>query len=264
MTASKIYMHRLSAFTLWAFSACVVILVLGGTSLSASAEPEQVTVWSYYTIPPFAPDENPGLSDELIALMNKRAGGRFHFSLEIMPRKRIEQHLALNDAGLVLFISPEWLTPPEGSNAVWSGPMFVDRNGLLFSGKMPVDYTGPESLFGMTMGGVVGRKYKGVDPLVESGRIIREDALSEELNVLKLAERRIDFMTAPESVLRYLVEKMDIADKVFFSSTPLFEYTRHILVNNTSPEVREFVLQFIHNLPVDPAWVMLKQRYQLR
>ncbi len=229
----------------------------------AQAQAEEITVWSYYVFPPFIAEGNQGLTHGLLGLMDEEADGRFTFHLQIMPRKRIEQQIAAGDQGIVLFISPEWFDLP-GEDAVWSGTLFADRNGILFSGLRQINYSGPQTLFGMTMGGVVGRRYKGIDGEVESGRIIREDVLDEELNVLKLAERRIDFMTAPESVLRYLVAHLGAEKKVNFSPTPLFEYTRHILINRLSPEAREFVLQFVRDLPTNPSWLKLKKKYKLQ
>lgn len=241
----------------------MAFLVLGLSSGFAKTKAEEVVVWSYYIFPPFQDAENQGLTHDFVQLMEEEADGRFHFYLDVMPRKRIEQHLHKDDPGLVLFVSPEWIKPP-GTQFVWSEALFPDRNGILFYGLRPTSYSGPEDLYGKRMGGVVGRKYKGLDEAVDSGRIIREDAWDEELNVLKLADGRIDFMTAPESTLRYLVKRLKVEDKVSFSRTPLFEYTRHILIYNTSPEVQEFVLKLVRNLPTNPKWLKLKEKYQLQ
>lgn len=229
----------------------------------AQAQPEEVAAWSYYFFPPFQTKGNQGLNHDLVELMNEKAHGQFRFHLDLMPRKRIELQLTTGKPGIVLFISPDWFDHTY-TDSTWSEPLFADKNGILFSGLQKRDYSGPESLHGMTMGGVIGRFYKGLDSEVENGRIIREDTLSEELNVLKLAERRIDFMTGPESTLRYLVDHLKVQDKVHFSSTPLFEYNRHILINKTSPELREFVLQFVLDLPNNPAWLKLKKQYNLQ
>lgn len=225
---------------------------------------EEISAWSYYAYPPFALEDGGGLGPEFVDLLNEVAKGRFVFSLEVLPRKRIDLRLSVKDPGIVLFVSPEWMLLPKDHISVWSGPLFRDQNGVLFSGLAEQEYAGPESLYGKRLGGVIGRRYKGLDEAVAKGRIIRHDALSEEINVLKLAERRIDVMTAPESVLRYLVAHLGVEDKVHFSSAPLFRYTRHILISNISPEARAFLIKFVQDLPGNPGWIKLKEKYHLQ
>ncbi|MGL1863373.1 MAG: hypothetical protein OCC46_12685 [Pseudodesulfovibrio sp.] len=240
-----------------------VLTVMAFVSPSA-AEGGRVVVWSYYVYPPFVVEGNQGLLHDLIGQLNKDAHGKYEFHLHVMPRKRIDMHLAANDPGIVLLVSPIWMHAQGKSEYQWTPGLFADKNGLLFNRQTKVDYAGPRSVHGLKMGGVFGRKYKGLEESVADGDIIREDTQDEELNVLKLSERRIDFMTAPESVLRYLVNRLGVEDLVYFSPTPLNEYTRHILINNVPPAVEAFLMQWVTDLPSNPGWLAIKEKYQLQ
>jgi polar amino acid transport system substrate-binding protein len=57
---------------------------------------KRVEVWTYHVSPPFIIDETRGLSRALVTLLNvdPRNGGRFHFGLRPLPRKRVDQRLA--------------------------------------------------------------------------------------------------------------------------------------------------------------------------
>jgi len=241
------------------------ILTVGMTTpTQAVASEGKVVVWTYYLYSPFITGENQGLTHDFVALLNESANGLYTFHLEIMPRKRIDMHLEAGDSGIVVFVNPSWMKVSKNIDHLWTEPLFSDRNGILFNRSLHRDYDGPSSLYGLTMGGVFGRKYKGLDKAVAQGRIIRKDALNEELNVLKLSERRIDFMTAPESVLRFLVQQLGVEEKIRFSPTPLFEYERYILAANLSYDLRIFLNRFVANLPNNPKWQELKTKYALQ
>lgn len=240
-----------------------IVLVVGLLFSPALAQGTKVVVWSYYIFPPFIVTGSQGLNQDFIDLLNGEARGEFLFHLDVMPRKRIDLHLERNEPGVVLFVNPTWIHPPGHNNVVWTPPLFADRNAIISNVSRKVHYDGPASVRGLIMGGVFGRKYKGLEKAIARGDIIRKDTNDEELNVLKLAERRIDFMTAPESVLHYLVARLGVEDRIYFSPTPLFEYTRHLLINNGSPELETFLVNVINTLPENPVWQEIRERYFL-
>jgi len=225
---------------------------------------QRIVAWTYYTYPPFILKGNQGLTHDFMELLNSYAKGKFVFHLEVMPRKRIDLYLEEDEPGIVLFVNPAWMKGFGKTTYQWTSPLFSDRNGIISNVFTKVNYAGPESVRGLKLGGVLGRKYKGLEESIRQGWIVREDVVNEEINILKLCERRIDFMTAPESVLRYLVTQLGVGERIYFSPTPLFEYTRHILVSNGSPDLFAFLEHFTEELPTNPEWLALKVKYQLQ
>lgn len=240
------------------------VLTTEGYAAPSSTKGQKVVAWSYYVFPPFIVDGYQGLTRDFISLLNEKADGRFTFHLDVLPRKRIDLFLDENEPGIVLFVNPSWMGYRAKALYRWTPPLFSDKNVIISNVSKKVDFTGPESIADLKLGGVFGRKYKGLDKFVANRKILREDAKDEELNVLKLSERRIDFMTAPETTLRYLVAHLGMEDRIYFSPIPLFEYTRHILISNASPELSEFIIQFVNELPENPKWIKLKKQYRLQ
>jgi polar amino acid transport system substrate-binding protein len=249
-----------------ALSVCVlgIAFLIAVCPLPSRAEEQFVSVWSYYGFPPFITSKNQGLSHDLVELLNERGQGRFRFELRLLPRKRIDLLLSDSVTGIVLFVNPSWMGLRNLQKYEWTPSLFSDRNVIVSNVARKVDFTGPESLAGLTLGGILGRKYEALDELVDAGLIKREDATSEQSNLLKLCEKRIDFTTGPETMLRPLVESLCIEKHIYFSPTPLFQYTRHILISDASPALSEFIVQFVRGLPTNPKWIAIKDKYKLR
>lgn len=222
-----------------------------------------VIAWSYYRYPPFVIGKKDGISRDFVALLNEAAHGTFDFELNLLPRKRLDLLLASETPGVVLFVNPSWMGLSDDDPVEWTGALFNDSNAVISNVSRKVNYAGPESVYGMKMGGVFGRKYKNLDEPIAKNLIKRENTRTETLSIRKLSERRVDFVTAPESILRYLVSHLGVENRIYFSPTPLFEYTRHLLLSNPSQQLSEFLMQFVEDLPNNPQWHAIKTKYQL-
>jgi polar amino acid transport system substrate-binding protein len=238
-------------------AAAVVLALCLGLSVRAAAGP--VVVWSYYDSPPFVTGESTGLAYDFVEMLNAAAGGRYVFTLKVVPRKRVDCALEQGGSGLVLFVNPAWMNRPERYR--WSSPLMHDRNGVLSGAALRLDYSGVEAVRGLILGGVYGRRYQQLDEAVERGVLRREDAPSVYQNVQKLAGGRVDFIIAPESVLRCLVRELGLSDRVYFSPRPHAAYTRHIMLAAPEAGLEEFIEQFIAGLPRNPRWKELHGLY---
>ncbi|MFV0420997.1 substrate-binding periplasmic protein [Oleidesulfovibrio sp.] len=235
-----------------------------GFAYAHRAAPEsavKVTVLSYYTSPPFLTAEGRGLTHDFVALLNKAAGGRFHFELSCLPKRRAEMALERADTALLLFVNPAWID--VAGRYSWSDGFLPDRNGLLSSAKQRVSYDGVEDLRGLTMGGVYSSRYGELDTAVALKELRREDAATVRQNLLKLVMGRIDFTVAPESVLRSLVCELGLEGQVYFSPLPFSEYTRHIMIKGDSKELQGFVTHFVRDLLHNSEWQKIAEQYYL-
>lgn len=240
--------------------ACVIFI-----PSSVSAKAQVVEAWSYYQYPPFLVGENLGLNNELIDLMSSDSDGKYEFKLLIMPRKRLDVYLKEEAAGIALFVNPIWIHKTKDQTCKWSLPLFTDSNEILSNVNKPVDYSGPESVQGMKFGGVYNHKYKYLDELVSQNKLTRINSNCEEVNILRVGQgRTIDFTLAPKSVLKYLINKNDLHNDVYFSKQPHSVYERHILMHNLPMELRAYINEFIKGLPNNPRWQKLKKKYQLQ
>jgi|GEM_PF-1845005 len=68
----------------------------------------------------------------------------------------------LLDGGLI-GVNPIWFCDREEKKYLWTGTIYHDRGELISTLAKLVDYTGPDSLKGLSLGGVMGFSYFGLD-----------------------------------------------------------------------------------------------------
>lgn len=249
-------------------SVAFLLILLCLTSLNYPAisnAAQNIDVWCYYNDPPFTTAPEHGLKFDLVELMNKEAKGKFSFELLSMSRKRLDTFLSHGRPGAVLFVSPDWMKENGEAKFVWSKPILQGRNEIVSRKNAPVTYTKPKSLYGLTLAGVFGHKYKNLEKAIDQGKIMRKDSASMDQNLRTVIENRgKDFTPIASSVLGYLLHKYGYEDKAYISPTPLHTYTRHILLNKPSPELVKFISEFTSGLSKNKKWQKIKARYKIR
>ena len=240
-------------------------LLLALLSAPLQAAEQEVEVWTYYTSPPFITGEGAGLSHDFIDLLNRHTEGRYRFVLKVLPRTRINRNLETGQPGLVLFVSWIWMGDPQQTKYLWSPAILYDRNEVIsrVDGKAPTQilFQGPDSLQGLTFGGELGRRYKGLQDAFASGQISRRDARREEQNLDMLVHGRIDVTSMASTVARYKVRQKGLEGRVYFSPEPLAYYTRHLLIVPSLSELEPVLAEFIEGLEQRPEWQRVKERY---
>lgn len=226
---------------------------------------KRVEVWTYHVSPPFIIDETRGLSRALVTLLNvdPRNGGRFHFDLRPLPRKRVDQRLADDRPGVLLWATPRFLSAEQTGRARWSPPLLRDQQDFVSLPDMPFEYDGPTSLRGMQLGGVLGHHYPDLDAEIASGAIRRQDVRSDLQNLQKLLSGRIHTLLIPRSTLLYYRKERKLGD-LYVSAVPLYQFTRHLLITDTlGKPATEYLEDFVATLPDNLEWQILLFRYGL-
>ncbi|MDM8549450.1 transporter substrate-binding domain-containing protein [Desulfobacterales bacterium HSG2] len=231
--------------------------------LSLNASEKAIPVLSYYDFGPFVTGENQGFAYEFVRLLNKHAAPKFKFQLKHWPRKRIDIFLKTQQ-GAVLFVNPKWMKDIKKEKYLWTPTFLTDRNEVISRADRKIVFNGADSLKGLKLGGILGRKYHGLEEAFVRGDIIREDVRYERQNLKKVISGRIDVTTQPMTVAKYLIRDMGLKGKFFFSPTPLHSSTRHILVTGQLGDVHEFLSEFVRNLSDNSEWKNIVRRYELQ
>ncbi len=221
---------------------CVLLLFLNllFCSFSLNAAVTTVPVWLYYDSPPFALDPHGNdLTTVLIKQLNQHSQGKWQFDVEYIPRKRIDNRLDAGQSGVVLWANPLWFHDQNEQQYEWTNSILAGRNEIVSLQEKSIEYLGPESLIGQRFGGVLGHYYVGIDELVSSGKVTREDSRSFANNFEKLLFKRVDVALIPRDELLYLARKKNVVDKIFISKNPHQRYDRKILVTKDLTGVRE-------------------------
>ncbi|WP_210395635.1 substrate-binding periplasmic protein [Motiliproteus sediminis] len=236
------------------------ILLLG---VSGTAWAQTVNLYTYHLSPPFVSGKGAGLTYDLATYLSEKSAGKYQFQVQELPRKRLNEVIKSDDAGVVPWVMPAWFQDKEETSYLWTQGFFPDGNALLSPASAKIEYNGEiTSLHGLKFGGVRGHKYQDIDAAVEAGNISRQDAQDIDANLRKLAAGRIDFSSAADSASRYLVAEMGLSSKIHFSSTPHTQYNRRFLVMKALPEVKAFLSQVVAEMPTDEKWAAIVSQYQ--
>lgn len=157
-----------------------------------------------YSQPPFvlpAPEATAGLAAAFVGMLNDQLAVQGpQLQLENLPRRRLELELANRGfSGVALFLAPEFLAAPAQQGGAWSVPVMVDEN-LLVSVR-PLKLSSLDDLRGLRLGGIAGHIYRTLVPLIDDGRLEREDAIDHIANLKKLCLGRIDVVVISRSEL---------------------------------------------------------------
>jgi polar amino acid transport system substrate-binding protein len=138
---------------------------------------DTVSVYTYHNHPPFVLEGGKGLSYEFVDLLNKKSKGNPNFKIEVVSRAQLDKLVAAPDfGGTVAWVAPAWFKDKEKTVYLWSNPVMDDANVVLSNASNKIDYKDPSSLKGKQLGGITGHNYAGIDDLVKSGDIKREDS----------------------------------------------------------------------------------------
>ena len=240
---------------------CLVALGLG--SMAGAALAADVSLYTYHSEPPFVTGEGKGLSYDMAEYLGKKTGNKYQ--VKLMPRGRVNEAVQAADfKDAVIWVFPPWFKDKDKTTYLWSDALFADENIIVSTLAKKVDYTSPDSLKGMSFGGVLGHNYVGIDDLVATKAIERSDVPNEEANLKKVAAGRVDATLLPRSSATYLFSELSLDGKVYVSKNPQSSYTRHILVSKKNPELQKQLNTAIADMKKDSAWQEVLKKYKVK
>lgn len=253
---------RVSGKRLW--SAGLMLLALLGALRCLAAEPAPVVVYAYHLKPPFIVDaqHEQGLYYDFSTYVNRKLGKTL-LHTEYMPRKRLDQLVQSADfTGMVIGVNPLWFHDIEEKQYLWTSTLMQDRDELVSPADRPVNYNGPESLSGKTVGLVAGLYYYGIDEAAAAGQLVREDTSSELQNLTKLRVHRIDATVISRSTFDYLMKHFGGREQYYLSERPHDVFARRILIPFARRDVYDWLEPIMQKLASDPEWRKIVASYQ--
>ena len=232
------------------------------SQFSYGAETKMVRVLSYYEIVPFKITDTQGLSFDLIAQLNAASPPSLQFTLQHLPRNRINNALTSDEGLIVLLVNPAWFGDKEKTRYFWSESLFQDGNDVVSLITNPISYTGIESLKGKKMGALLGRKYGLIDKAVEDGDILREDVNDLGRNLRKLNAGYIDFTILSRTWSAYLINSQFLHGK--FKRSPFKDFTRHLLMSHSLKPHVKFITDWVNSLNHSEQWQLTLKKYGIK
>ncbi len=247
-------------FKLLQIGALLAGLVYGNAAAGAV---EKISLYSHYTTAPFAVEGVPpqlSYTVRLAAWLTAQSAGRYLFEARQMPRLRLNRIVAQADwQGVVAWANPLWFADPERQRFLWSSALMSDRNVLVSRQVDHVLFPVQEPAQPLRLGGISGHFYADLQPFIQRGLLLREDAQNDLSNVLKLQHGRVDIVVVQASSLAYLRSQMADFDQ-WASVSPTLQpsYQRYLFTSTANPQLMAFLQQALLQLAQAPEWAALR------
>ena len=140
-----------------------------------------------------------GLAFELMEAVARAADARPEYLM--LPPKRTQAALHEGQADLMCMMSPKWLAQPLAADRV-GPPMAVLEDVLaVVPGAGDARPLNLAAQHGLRVGTVLGYRYQELGPLFDDGRLVREDAATQQGVLEKLARGRTEAAVVDRLVL---------------------------------------------------------------
>ncbi len=254
-----IFLSRLASlfFILFIFLRTDVAVASGGKVKQA------VNIYVYHLMPPFIVDKNKhsGLYYDFADYLN-RLSSDYVFETIFVPRKRLDKMLKDRQLdGVLLGVSPIWFKDKNEQKYLWTHSFYHDRDEVISHASLPIEYEQPSSFSGKVFGGVRGFYYFGLNELVASGKIKRQDTIGERELLTMLAYKRIDAAIVSRSTFEYLTAAEFDKNSFHLSAKPHDVFERRILIPRQYSEIFNYLDPIMINLEADPRWQKVLAKY---
>ncbi|WP_295901004.1 substrate-binding periplasmic protein [uncultured Bdellovibrio sp.] len=142
------------------------------------------------------PNETKGLVVDYATALAEAMGRKSSFS--VITRYRLDGYLFKGQVDMMCYTSKVWASSQDQLD--FSKPLFMKREVIIGPAPMPKKIT---DLKNKTIGTMLQYVYPKLDPLFASKQLIREDSLSEEANLKKLLNGRIQYIVTDEIFIDY-------------------------------------------------------------
>lgn len=245
---------------------CIIYptLTMGVKIANVATSAEQIFLYTYHTHPPFIISAKRGLSYDLAHYLTEKSHGRYTFTVKAMSKPRVEKYLTQGQNGVIPWVNPVWFKDVKEEKYMWTkGGLMEDGNAIISHQDKKIIYDGPESLKGMTFGGLRGHVYLGIDDYIkETGQLVRVNAENHIDNFRKLAKKHIDVTLMPASGASYYINKEKLVDVLYISPKLHTSFQRRAIVINHRRDILDFLETIFKGMQDDPVWTKTITTYE--
>lgn len=221
---------------------------------------ESVTIHTYHQAPPFITGEGTGLTYDLATYLSQHSNGTYQFTVEVLPRKRLDLMLDQTDM-IIPWVIPAWFGPESSEQFQWTKTILEDGSIYIWKNDGTKRFTKPEDLKSYHLGGIQGYRYINIDPLVQSGEITRSDTGSEKQLLEMLLLRRVDVGISPYSASVFIMKENSWTNDLSFSSHS--QFGRKFLLNTNNKQVSDYIENISKDMLADKKWLQTLHNYGL-
>lgn len=143
------------------------------------------------------------LHDVMVSLATQvGAPAEFH----VLPRTRVQGAMERGEVDVRCYAAQSWL-PNQSGDYIWSIPLW-DQSDVLISRHEPLTAIVPASLPRQTIGTVLGYSYPTLQPLFDSGILLREDGRNQDQVLEKLLAGRYRYAVSNQWTLDWFNQRL--------------------------------------------------------
>lgn len=239
---------RLLAFT----------LLLGSAWAFADDRPLRFSVVDSWAMP-LAHIEDGKLTGGILFELFSETARQVHRApaFHLLPRARVEQALLGHVVDVRCYVAPSW-TEHEFRDYRWSVPLMVQRDLLVSRAGLKGEL---QSLTGESIGTVLGYHYPRLQPLLDNGRLTRDEARNQELVLKKLQIGRYRYAISSEIALNWFNRSLSQSERLTPAS--IIEETPLACMVLDSPEVpADEILKALATLKADGTIERILSHYR--
>lgn len=180
------------------------------TPVSALAEPLRFLVSSAWTMP-HAAIEGDRIHGGIVFDIAQAIGEsmKLPVSFLVMPRNRLDAAVIAGDVDIRCNSNPVWTKIPDLH--LWSKPLF-DAPDIIVGRTIAVPITNVGQIpSGTSMGTVLGFVYPALEDQLNDGRLLRDNAVDGEKNLLKLTVGRFPYAVSNSLVVNWYLRQSPAA-----------------------------------------------------
>lgn len=201
-----------------------MLLMILSSSFSTA---KNVVMYFYQQTPPFETTDKQGYFYDLVRYIDNKDLDN-NYRLEFMPRELMNRLIDKGRFhGAVIGGNPAWFNDNDKDKYFWTISVIEDANDIISDPEFSFEYSGPESLMGLTIGGIRGHYYVGLDPLIEQGLVYRDDVNRVTQNLKKATSGRVDLSIINRSFLQYYL--LSHQQNFYISKQPHATHAKQLL-----------------------------------
>lgn len=145
-----------------------------------------------------------GILHDMMLSLATQVGRPVEF--HVLARGRVQSTMERGEADVRCYVAKSWLPNPSG-DYLWSIPLLFQRDLLVSTQALPAPVL-PASLPSQHIGTVLGYIYPGLQPLFDSGQLVRDDARTQEQVLQKLLAGRYHYAVSNEWTLGWFNQRL--------------------------------------------------------
>ncbi|MCP4163742.1 MAG: amino acid ABC transporter substrate-binding protein [Deltaproteobacteria bacterium] len=227
------------------FFAVLLTLLASGLSFSE----EIIMVFSDFGYPPFYLSQyknEPVNKGMFIDFLNEFMDEYPQYQIKMIanPRKRMDLMMTNGTADAFSLNNP--MFSADAADFLWTEPIWHTMDTVIVLPGNTLDFNGPEDLYGLKIGKILGNGYGEYDKLFKDNIIERHDTRSDIQLILLLNSGRIDGMFGNIHVVPYIMKQNGYSASDYkFANTPIFEFDLQIKINKSKVDFHNDMNSFI-------------------